>query len=401
MRGEALWALLLLVGVTTAGVPAGAVADGGPPLADAGLDQTVNRGATVYLDGRGSTAPDGEITAYRWRITTPPGGTTAPDDPTAARTEFVAGQTGTYEVTLEVTDDEGRTATDTLYVEVEPPAPPSVTLDGPGSATTIGTETYTARVDPGDNPVETIVWSVDDTEVARGSLAGIRATRAVDFSTAGTVDVAATVIDSAGERDTARLTVTVAGFDPGSESDPTRPPESGEESSGTEESPTDDPPTEPDVPADAIQPIEEPSVGEPEPDPNDGLVEPEVGSPQSEPTQSGQPNYMPWALTSTGAISEGVSMILDKTDIAEKPDNNKPNKMMAMIDTMSNTISDGILGTDMSQSSRTTNYNRESISKVSRNPGSSENTNQNNSNTGARSSSQGMSQPATNPISPI
>jgi hypothetical protein len=44
------------------------VAANEPPLADAGLDQTVDRGATVLLDGTGSRDPDGEIVSYQWTV---------------------------------------------------------------------------------------------------------------------------------------------------------------------------------------------------------------------------------------------------------------------------------------------------------------------------------------------
>ena len=36
------------------------------PTADAGGSQTVNEGATVTLDGSGSSDPDGDTFTYRW-----------------------------------------------------------------------------------------------------------------------------------------------------------------------------------------------------------------------------------------------------------------------------------------------------------------------------------------------
>jgi hypothetical protein len=57
-------AILLAVLVTTALVPTGTATPGNePPLPDAGLDQTVERGATVLLDGTGSRDPDGTISS--------------------------------------------------------------------------------------------------------------------------------------------------------------------------------------------------------------------------------------------------------------------------------------------------------------------------------------------------
>lgn len=394
MRGDArsvAWVTLLTAGLIAAGFPAGAVvAGGGPPLADAGLDQTVTRGATVYLDGRGSRAPDGEITGYRWRITTPDGGTTTTlTDPTAPRTEFVARQVGTYEVTLEVTDDEGRRATDSLYVKVEPPTPPSVTLDGPETVTTVGTESYTARVDPGDNPVETIVWFVDGTEVAREPLAGTRTTQTIDPPAAGTAKIAATVIDTAGERDTARLEVTVAGLppDPGSERTPNQAPGANRQADRPRSTPTDVTPTTPDSPGDPIRPIEGPELGEPGSEAEGGFVEPKIGMPREESNQMRGPSFTPWAFTSTGAISEGLSIVLDETGLINKRDNNEPNSIAKVIETGL----DAVLGN---------NKNNGTNSKITRAPGPGQETRSGiSSNKQGEGSSRGAPRSGAAPIS--
>ena len=91
-----------------------------PPLSDAGLDQTVTEGATVHLDGRGSRAPDGAIERYEWVVTDSDGTEvhrSSGSDPTAS---FEASSVGGYEARLVVTDDAGRSDSDTLFVEVEP-----------------------------------------------------------------------------------------------------------------------------------------------------------------------------------------------------------------------------------------------------------------------------------------
>jgi hypothetical protein len=128
-----LVALPLLAGILITGGP-GVAAASGPPLADAGLDQTVTRGSTVLLDAAGSRDPDGTIQSYRWSIETPDGRTIRPADPNAARTTFVARTTGRYEVTVTVTGDGGRSATDTLYVDVEGAERSTTTPDDTGSA---------------------------------------------------------------------------------------------------------------------------------------------------------------------------------------------------------------------------------------------------------------------------
>jgi hypothetical protein len=135
MRLREVASLLLLAVVLLGG---GGVATGGePPLADAGLDQQVERNATVLLDAAGSRDPDGTIRSYRWTIETPDGRTVQPRDADAPRTAFVARQTGRYEVTVTVTDDDGQTASDTLYVDVDP-APASPSSPSEASDTTPG-----------------------------------------------------------------------------------------------------------------------------------------------------------------------------------------------------------------------------------------------------------------------
>jgi hypothetical protein len=114
-------AVLLGTVVLSAVVAVGPVdgADDGTPLAEAGLDQQVLRGETVRLDATGSYDPDGRVVGYEWVVGAPSGTTVPPFGPHAARTAFPATAVGRYEVTLTVTDDDGKTGTDTMYVVVE------------------------------------------------------------------------------------------------------------------------------------------------------------------------------------------------------------------------------------------------------------------------------------------
>lgn len=111
--------LVVAVLLVVAGVPAsGHEGENAPPQADAGLDQQVSLGAVVFLDGGGSIDTDGRIVEYEWRIETPDGKTITPRNASAPMTRFVPSQTGRYEVTLRVTDDDGATRSDTMYVDV-------------------------------------------------------------------------------------------------------------------------------------------------------------------------------------------------------------------------------------------------------------------------------------------
>ena len=80
-----------------------------PPIADAGIDQSVDEQSAVNLDGTGSNDPGGAITAYAWTQTA--GTAVVLTNPTTAMPSFTApsvdaaGETLTFQ--LEVTDNEG------------------------------------------------------------------------------------------------------------------------------------------------------------------------------------------------------------------------------------------------------------------------------------------------------
>jgi parallel beta-helix repeat protein len=82
-----------------------------PPVANAGPDQTVIVGETVYFDGSGSTDPDGTIISYNWDF----GDTNTGTGVTTTHSYI---NVGTYTVTLTVTDDYGATDTDTMEITV-------------------------------------------------------------------------------------------------------------------------------------------------------------------------------------------------------------------------------------------------------------------------------------------
>jgi thermitase len=96
-----------------------------PPLADAGSDQTVpdnDRNGTelVPLDGSASSDRDGSIVSYEWREGNTPIATGA--------TPAVWPSVGTHTLTLEVTDDDGDSATDSVVVAVNPANQVAVTV---------------------------------------------------------------------------------------------------------------------------------------------------------------------------------------------------------------------------------------------------------------------------------
>jgi hypothetical protein len=110
--------ITLIVVLCVAVGPTAASAGNENPLADAGLDQTVELGTTVVLDATGSRDPDGSIVAFEWTIETPRGHVITPAEATQPRTTFSATEPGLYRVTITVRDDDGASTRDTLYVTV-------------------------------------------------------------------------------------------------------------------------------------------------------------------------------------------------------------------------------------------------------------------------------------------
>jgi hypothetical protein len=183
-----------------------------PPLADAGLDQTVPLGATVYLDGGGSLDPDGSLVAFEWTVETPSGTATAHDclDADCVQASFDPTQTGVYAVTLTVTDDDGQTASDTLYVTVSEEEPPSVTLTGPDTLQVGEVGTFELRGERGDNFLSAVTWRVDGDRKDRFFVGEDRIwefTRTFDQT--GTYSVSGTLSDVIGLSATAQQTVQV------------------------------------------------------------------------------------------------------------------------------------------------------------------------------------------------
>ena len=89
------------------------IVPGASPVADAGLDVTIDAGGTVTLNGTGSTDDFGIVTSY-WQFTY----NGAPVNLTSATASFRFETPGTYEVTLTVEDLAGHGDSDTLTVTV-------------------------------------------------------------------------------------------------------------------------------------------------------------------------------------------------------------------------------------------------------------------------------------------
>jgi hypothetical protein len=194
------------------------------PLADAGLDQEVGINTTVQLDGTGSTHPDGTIDGYEWSIETPAGARTTPACADCGRTSFRPTEPGRYNVTVVVTDSEGRSSTDTLYVYVRDLAP-TVRLDGDTDPRTDEQTPYEAAVEANGSDLEELTWLIDGDAVATDSLSGSEATekRSIGFSDSDTYRLAVVATDTTGRSDRDVLVV-----EPRTDREPQSDPDPGE-----------------------------------------------------------------------------------------------------------------------------------------------------------------------------
>ncbi len=191
-----------------------------PPLADAGLDQQVDVGDPVYLDGSNSSDPDGQdLAAYHWRqLAGPP---VELSDPTAAIALFQApavGLTGaavTFKLT--VTDSGGLQDEDSTEVFVHPPeplatdtTPPSLIIDIPAKdPVTINRFSIHMSGRAWDNQaVERVIWR--NSRGGSGTATGTSQWEIQKLNLKyGANTITVTAIDTAGNETTVSKTVTV------------------------------------------------------------------------------------------------------------------------------------------------------------------------------------------------
>lgn len=177
------------------------VLDDVDPVADAGLDQNILAGATVTFDGSGSSDNVG-ILNYTWSFTDGTG-----------KTLYEVGQTytfetsGTYPVTLKVSDAVGNYATDTVIITVLEANEPPVADAGANQTVTVGdVVTFIGLSSSDDTHIENYTWAFTYDDEAR-ELYG--ASPKFTFDIAGIYVVTLTVEDVEGETSTDTVTITV------------------------------------------------------------------------------------------------------------------------------------------------------------------------------------------------
>lgn len=188
-----------------------------PPVADAGGDREITLPQdSVNLDGTLSVAPSGTISAYSWTKISGPGAGTISNSASAS-TNVSGLVQGVYKFQLEITDNNGVSATDIIAITVNPaPLPPvanagnaqaivlpvnNVVLDGSKSTASSGTiVTYTWTKISGPSGE-----SIDDAAKAITQVNGLLE---------GTYIYELTVTDSNGATATASVTIIVKASPP-------------------------------------------------------------------------------------------------------------------------------------------------------------------------------------------
>ncbi|MEP6715056.1 MAG: PKD domain-containing protein, partial [Terriglobia bacterium] len=131
-----------------------------PPMANAGANQVVSRGATVQLSGAGSTDVDGDALTYKWSLLSVPTGSLATlNSTTVVNPTFVADLDGTYVAQLIVNDSSNDSAPSTVTITTNTVQAPTANA-GPAQSLAHGaTVTLNGSgTDPQSRPL-TYSWS--------------------------------------------------------------------------------------------------------------------------------------------------------------------------------------------------------------------------------------------------
>ena len=177
------------------------VHDDVPPVADAGLNQTVDEDTLITFDGSDSSDNIGVVN-YTWMFVDGTERTLYGVGPT-----YTFEEPGEYTVTLDVADDADNHDTDTVVITVFDVNDPPVADAGPDQTVTVGEEVIFNGSDSSDDVgIENYTWTFTYGSEAR-TLFGVDPP--FTFDIAGTYVVTLIVEDAGGENDTDAVTVIV------------------------------------------------------------------------------------------------------------------------------------------------------------------------------------------------
>jgi len=170
-----------------------------PPTADLDANKTTAKiGRPIDFDAAGSFDPDGTIERYEWDLGD---GTTA----TGTSLTHSYDSAGTYRVALTLTDDKGKSTTETVDVTVDTDEAPSVTADAtPTAVDPDETVSFSGSASDPDGTVERYEWAFGDGSTATG------ANPSHAYGSTGTYTATLTVTDSYGTTSSDTVTIDVS-----------------------------------------------------------------------------------------------------------------------------------------------------------------------------------------------
>lgn len=134
------------------------------PNANAGPDQSVTVGSTVYLDGSGSGNEDedeNEPLSYQWSFVSKPAGSTATlSNATVVNPTFIADKPGTYALQLVVQQEDRYSESDSVVINTI--NSPPVAKAGPDQSATAGSAAVLdgSSSSDADNDPLTFKWTI-------------------------------------------------------------------------------------------------------------------------------------------------------------------------------------------------------------------------------------------------
>jgi hypothetical protein len=173
------------------------------PVADAGLDQTIDEGDEITLSGENSYSPAGLDLTYRWNL----GDDSLPI--TDSTVEYIYNSDGEYTVTLTVEDTYQGTDITSIKITVND-LEPTVEIEGISTGEKETLLTFTAEATYKIDTISKYEWDFDD-----GTPPGTGKEVSHKWTTPGTYNIKVTVTDSDGSKAEDTFTISITGIDDG------------------------------------------------------------------------------------------------------------------------------------------------------------------------------------------